>query len=92
MTSNMKTIYKYPLEITDEQTVQIPEGADLLAINADPNGILCAWALVETENKPVDYTFVIFGTGHKIERKDISYFDSCIEGAFVWHIFIKDQE
>ena len=44
----MPTIHKYPLEFL-ENTVQMPEGAQILSAGMDPRGQLCCWAKVDPE-------------------------------------------
>jgi len=38
-----KTTWKYPLEITDEQNLMMPEGAEILTAQMQ-GGTLCLWA------------------------------------------------
>lgn len=47
----MRTVYKYPLLILDEQEVELPFGAHILTVDVQ-RGEPCLWALVEsTEHK-----------------------------------------
>jgi hypothetical protein len=85
----MLKIYKYPLQLTDEQVVQMPGGAKILSTALDPRGNLCVWALVNPELEMVDRLFMIIGTGNPTP--------DCIEWAefvgtvrqevFMWHVF-----
>lgn len=59
----MKTIFKYPLEITDRQTLYIPRNAKLLDVQVQ-RGIPCLWALVDTQKAKEPRKIQIFGTGH----------------------------
>lgn len=43
-----KTIYKYPLDVTDVQEIKLPVGAEILTVQAQ-NGTLCLWALVDPQ-------------------------------------------
>lgn len=64
----MKTIWKYTLEITDIQHVDLPEGAEVLHVD-NQNESLCMWALVDPKAKPGPMRyFEIFGTGHPIKE------------------------
>lgn len=87
-----KTIYKYPLEVTDVQNISLPVGAEILTIQTQ-NETPCLWALVdpngiEKESKTIE----IFGTGHPIgydmgvSRKYISTFQ-LRGGQLVFHAF-----
>ena len=48
----MKTIYKYPLHIVDEQTIEIQEHAELLHVGLQ-NDELFLWALVSYQFLPL---------------------------------------
>lgn len=87
-----KKIFKYPLQIKDQQVVELPVGAEILSIQ-NQNGTVCLWALVN----PViilksERLIEIFGTGNPIyydmgiNRKYIATFQY-MEGQFVGHAF-----
>lgn len=86
----MKTIWKFPIKVTDRQTVPMPVNAEILT--AQVQGILpCLWAMVDkAETVDEDRVIEIFGTGNLIhvdmgvERKYIATFQ---QGPFVWHVF-----
>ncbi len=86
----MTKIFKYKLEITDIQTVEMPEGSVILCIqtqNEEPH----IWALVNPNNMfKKDRTFLIYGTGHTVSTepnvKYIGTFQLQI-GSFVGHCF-----
>jgi hypothetical protein len=73
----MRAIYKYPLEITDTQKIDIPNGSVLLdaqfqKINYYNDGYktrydLCLWALVDTTQQARKYKILIFGTGNPVQ-------------------------
>jgi hypothetical protein len=87
----MKTIYKYLLDITDEQTVSMPMGAQILS--AQMQGMqLCIWALVEVGNVNCDRRVRIFGTGNPVTLEgDWKFVDSVQERIFVWHVFVENE-
>lgn len=86
----MKTIYKYPLEITDEQYVTVPDGAQFLSAQMQGSQ-LCIWALVDTDNFDCRPRVKIFGTGHHVEVDDGWKFVGTVQDRiFVWHIFIEN--
>ena len=60
-----KTIWKFELETTDRQEIEIPINAEILTIQTQ-NGIPCLWALVNPENEKENKMLEIFGTGHPI--------------------------
>lgn len=61
----MKTVYKYPLQIQDEQKVGMPEGSKILAVQSQ-RGIPTLWALVDTARLPTYRKITMLGTGHPI--------------------------
>jgi hypothetical protein len=84
----MSMIWKYELQITDEQTILMPGQAKILSA-ANQNGKLCIWAMVDTEQPIAPKYFSVIGTGHPLSedfplRK---FIDTVIIGQFVWHVF-----
>lgn len=61
----MTTIYKYPLVITDQQTVVMPKSARLLSA-AVVRGEVVVYAMVDTDQPGDPRTFWIIGTGHDV--------------------------
>lgn len=90
----MKKIFKYPVEITDEQLLILPLGAKVLsAIEQDDN--IVVYALVEpTVEFKKNVEIRIAGTGHNITF-DLQKFKflSIVKthgGRFVWHVFYAE--
>jgi hypothetical protein len=90
----METIYKYPLKLTGEQTIEMPRGAEILSVQ-DQGGTICVWALVDTKSETKQYTFRIYGTGHELpeqcgmfERMIYAHVGSVQQDGFVWHVFM----
>jgi hypothetical protein len=85
----MKTIWKYPLEVTDYQNVRMPEGAEILSV-ADQYGVICVWALVDPEADLENRMFYIFGTGNPVsETLPWQFVGSVQQNIFVWHVFAE---
>lgn len=86
----MKTIYKYPLQVTDYQEVQIPWDAQLLSVQVQ-NGTPCLWALVETTRQKERVVIDIYGTGNPIEadlhERDFIDTFQMHGGSLVFHAF-----
>lgn len=85
----MKTIFKYQLEITDVQTLQIPVNSTILSVQLQ-NDTLCMWVLVNTENKIENVNIHIFGTGHEINPEIPLAYISTVQlygGKLIFHIF-----
>lgn len=58
----MKTIWKYPLEFTDKQIVQLPWGARILDVQEQDG--LCLWAMIDPkEERKIKRHIFIIGTG-----------------------------
>jgi len=81
-------IWKFPLELADDQMFDMPEGAQVLYCAVDPKiDQLCLWVRVTPENKKELRRFVIVGTGHPIPDHVVQYYGSAIAGPFVWHVW-----
>lgn len=86
-------VFKYPLEIRDEQRIAMPYVATIISAQAQ-HGILCLWAVVDETAPPTERTIDILGTGHHMEgdrfmgdkRKFIGTVQM-MSGALVWHVF-----
>lgn len=83
----MKTIYKFPIAITDDQAVLMPASADILSAQFQGD-TLCLWALLDTTEKKTARLIYIFGTGHPVPRRtDLRFIDTVQAGRLVWHVF-----
>ena len=86
----MKTIFKYPLSVTDTQVLKMPKNADVFSAQFQGEQ-LCVWGLVDTEAELEDREFRIFGTGQPFEVLGMFRFVDTVQQGdyFVWHVFIK---
>ena len=82
-------IFKYPLDIFDEQSIEMPDGATLLCVqcqNDDPK----LWAMVN-ENAPlVRRRIAKFATGEKFDQDNTRVYVGtyqCRDGQLVFHVF-----
>jgi hypothetical protein len=94
----MKSIWKFELEITDEQTVELPIGAEIIHVdvqeNYDPDKIYM-WAIVDPNivclpKQMENRIFRIVGTGHQHDFIDRQNYIGTVKhknGTFMWHIF-----
>ena len=78
----MRTVYKYALD----QQHKIPHSAKLVHAGRDPQGALCAWFDVDTDNSSATVEFMIIGTGQEIPR-GAQHVLSTIDDPFVWHFY-----
>ena len=84
----MKTIYKYPIEITDKQEIQMPFGAEVIHAGLDPQGMPCLWATVESANSPEPVLVGVVGTGNPMPLHAERHVGSFVQGPFMWHVFL----
>lgn len=84
----MKTVHRFPLQLSDEQTLMLPEGAEVLHAGRAPNGEISLWARVETEAPPKARRFLLRGTGHPLpDGVPLVHRATIIDGFFVGHLF-----
>jgi hypothetical protein len=92
----MKTIWKFPFEITDKQLIEMPAGAHIVHVGFDPNRTPCLWAEVDPGPRVprVQRTIYVFGTGRELafgEREVGQHLGTFNDGPFVWHIYAPAQ-
>lgn len=89
----MSTIFKYPIDIKDEQHVTMSAWSRFLSVGYDPSGQLCVWAEVNPDLKPpIDRTIWIVGTGGEMPfmQQKSRFLGTVLDGDFVWHVFCAD--
>lgn len=90
----MKTVWRYELELTDDQTRKMPCGAEPLHV-AWRNGGVELWMLVDSDEKTTSERQVrIRGTGHRIDfdLNSFQYVGTVLDGSvpgFVWHMWVE---
>jgi hypothetical protein len=85
----MKTIWKFPLMMTDRQTVEIPLPAELLTVQLQgkvPHENACLWAEVDPEGEKVRIEIAMIGTGHPVPE-GMRYISTVQYGALVFHFY-----
>ena len=84
----------------------LPEGAVFhkaraCRTNSDADRRIEFWfrCPVSEEGEPLgdmdDWTFRIFGTGHKITKEDLTtheFLDTLFDGPFVWHLYRRTKK
>lgn len=89
---NFKTIWKYPLKITDKQKIELPFIFNILSIKVQ-NGKPVLYVLVNLKiQERTEVTLITYGTGHNIDANYDNvdnYIDTYIvqDGALVFHVF-----
>ena len=86
----MKKIFKYQIDTTDEQSIEMPDSAEILTVQTQ-NNIPFIWAIINTESPKAKFTLRIFGTGHLIPNdfngKYIGTYQLDFGGILVFHVF-----
>jgi hypothetical protein len=84
----MKTVFKYTLDLTDDQIVQMPAGSTALHVK-EQNGELCIWALVDPDKPTCSRRFFVHGTGHTLHPGALDYIGTAHlhNGGIVLHVF-----
>ena len=84
-----KTIWKFPLEITDEQSVEMPKGAQLLSVAMQGGSDCCLWALVDPSDIRESRKVNIYGTGHPLPDDPGRHIGTFVmhDGLLVFHAF-----
>lgn len=90
MSDEPKRVYKYPLQLTDWQTVYLPRGARILTAREQGTDTLCLWALVSPLAPTEPRRIRVHGTGHAVlEAEHLKYLGTGFlqGGALVFHVF-----
>lgn len=85
----MKAIWKYQLEVKDEQLLSLPLGSVIRSFGAQGDEIF-VWVEVDTDaTETYDTCLYIRGTGMPLPDKDLDYITTVLmyQGALVWHIY-----
>lgn len=82
-----RTIWKYELNMSDEQVIEMPQGTEILSVQVQ-NGKPCLWAFInfparEKETRVIE----MYGTGHPIHGEGRKFIDTFQLGEFVGHVF-----
>lgn len=84
----MKTIWKFELGIEDRRLLEIPIGAEVLAVQVQ-GSTPCMWALVDPDAEREVRDFIMCGTGHVIPDVELKHLGTyqLYSGNFVGHVF-----
>ncbi len=84
-------IFKYVLQLTDIQTVQIPANSAVISAGLDPQDNLCIWVFVDPDALPWNHEVHVVGTGNPCPDlgKPIEFVETVRQGAFMWHVFFN---
>ena len=84
----MKTIWKYKLEITEQQTIEMPATATFLTMQVQ-HDVVTVWYLVNPKEDHRPRRFAIYGTGHEMPDEPGTYLGTfqIVGGALIFHVF-----
>lgn len=87
----MKRIFKYKIDNTSEQDLELPPYCRILKC-AMQGADLMVWVLLEDNYIDTTETwkckFFVYGTGHTIRDDAIQYLDTIFDSdGFTWHVF-----
>lgn len=88
----MITIWKQTLEITDQQFIEVPDGAELLTVQIQ-HGEPQLWFKCDSDVMKVYKCLRIYGTGNLIRPSADEKYLATFQihgGSLVFHVFIKD--
>lgn len=82
----MRTIWRFDLMIEDEQTIEMPAGAEIIRMAPDRSVM---WAIVDPEQPTQKRTYHTYGTGHEMPDRPGKYVGTyeVAGGSYVFHVF-----
>ena len=86
----MRTVYKYPIKLVDEQFISMPVDSEIIHVSLDPKGEPCIWAIVNTKARfSINMPIYVRGTGHDLDgmHNNAKHVGSFKDRMFVWHVF-----
>lgn len=86
----MQSVYKYPVSVHDIFTLELPEGARVLTVQAQGGAGVFLWALVDPDAPVEERAFRLAGTGHPINETNVLKYINTFQlqgGALVFHLF-----
>lgn len=83
----MYKIYKYELELTDNQSLTLPENSKILTV-IEQNNKIVLYAKVSDSEWQDFFMIHIRGTGHPI-FETAKYLNTVKINQFVWHVFYQ---
>ena len=88
----MKRIFKYELEIIEEQTIDLPLSPIFISVMAQEDQVVL-YALVDDEKETRPNVIRIVGTGNPfMDYDECVYLGTVQQYGYVWHIFSKRVE
>lgn len=82
----MIAVYKYEFAVANEVDVEMPSGAEVVAVGSQDTNHICLWAIVDTDKPVTTRKFQVCGTGHPLDSVG-PYIGTVFDGPYVWHVF-----
>jgi hypothetical protein len=82
----MKSIFKFPLQLRANQTVEMQPDAEILSVQKQ-NETITIWAVVDPEVEMIQRRFRIVATGEEFTDEGLEYIGTVQLSGLVWHIF-----
>lgn len=80
-------IWKYPLQVVDQQMIRMPEGAEILSVHLQ-DGVPCLWVAVDPTLASEERTIWIVGTGNPADDvANQKFIGTVVMDFLVWHVF-----
>lgn len=87
----MKQIFKYPLQLQSDQSIELPIGSGVLDCK-EQNGVPTLWVIqdVDASGPGTDVLIKIVATGEQFELDNWHYLRTLMIGDLVWHVFVRE--
>lgn len=92
----MRTIWKFPLKVTDQQGILVPKGAVPLRVDridtSHFRGEVFMWMEIDPEEEEKVFQLVtIHGTGHNLAEDRGRYLNTFFIDNLVFHVYVGRQ-
>lgn len=81
-----RKIFKYSLEIVQEQRIEMPAGCKVLGLQMQ-RGVPALWVEIDPKEPMISYRIRMVGTGHDFDAYALHYLGTVQDGPLVWHYY-----
>lgn len=84
----MRTVWKFPVPVTDEFTLTLPSAHKVVHVGPDPSGEPHMWVEVQlpVDEDAINVTFFVEGTGHTLVD-GAEHVGTWVADPFAWHLY-----
>jgi hypothetical protein len=86
-------VFRYQLQVTDKQTIDLPLSSQILHVARDRGGdpnVIDLWAQVPEQAPLVPTVIRIYGTGHPMDHyAQLQYVGTVVTDYLVWHVYVE---